>query len=122
MDPVLIWHQKMQEEEPLPPERDQDQSEPDTTPLDPHTWRPEPFGQQHIQTHAPTARSGSSPNSAKILEDLAASKSGVDYAGVAEIEEAESNIQERSQVNRSRRSSINIRSVVCSPSMFINIL
>ncbi|KAF8581591.1 hypothetical protein K439DRAFT_212784 [Ramaria rubella] len=106
----------MQEEEPLPPERDQDQSEPDTTPPDPDTWTPEPFAHHHIHTHAPTARSGSSPNSAKILEDLAASKSGVDYAGVAEIEEAESNIQERSQGGRSKRGSITIRSVEPTPS------
>ena len=103
----------MQEEEPLPPERDQDQSEPDTTPPDPRTWQPEPFEQHRIHTHAPTALTGSSPNSAKILEDLAASKSGVDYAGVAEVEEAESNIQERSYVERSRWSSI-VKSVVCS--------
>lgn len=103
----------MQEEEPLPPEKDQDQSEPDITPPDPQTWQPEPFEHHQIPTHAPTARTGSSPNSAKILEDLAASKSGVDYAGVAEIEEAESNIQEKSQAGRSRRSSINVRSMVC---------
>lgn len=103
----------MQEEEPLPPERDQDQSEPDTTPPDPLTWKPEPFENHRVLTHAPTARSGSSPNSARILEDLAASKSGVDYAGVAEIEEAESNVQERSQINRSRRTSVNVRSMVC---------
>lgn len=103
----------MQEEEPLPPERDQEQSEPDTTPPDHHAWQPEPFIPPN-HTHAPVARSDSSPNSAKILEDLAASKSGVDYAGVAEVEEIESNIQERSQRAPSRRSSIHAKSVVSS--------
>jgi len=101
----------MQEEEPLPPERDRDQSEPDTTPPDRDTWQPEPLQNQQLYTHAPTARSGSPFNSEKMLEELAASKSGVDYAGVAEVEEVESNLQEKSQM-RSRRSSINIKIVV----------
>ena len=97
----------MQEEEPLPPERDAAESEPDTTPPDPTTWKPEPFHHPPVQTHAPVPRSESSPNSAKILEDLAASKSGVDYAGVGEVEEIESNIQEQPQSQApSRRSSV----------------
>lgn len=101
----------MQEEEPLPPEKDQDQSEPDTNPPDHSTWRSQPLQHRPLHTHPPIARSESSPTSAKILEDLAASKSGVDYAGVAEIEEIESNIQERSQ-GPSRRNSIYAKGVV----------
>lgn len=110
----------MQEEEPLPPERDADQSEPDTDDFNPNPpWQHNNNNNNnneasermsHRSFHASTPNMESSPNDTKVLEDLANSKSGVDYAGVADADEFGSNVQERSQTH-SRRSSVNNRSV-----------
>lgn len=102
----------MQEEGPLPPERDADQSEPDINPPDPNWQSNEAFERtSHHSFHTPTPRSESSPGAAKLLEDLANSKSGVDYAGVAGGDDIASDVQERSQTH-SRRSSL-AKSHVC---------